>query len=73
LTLCQNGDEIQFYSAGGGGYGDPLQREPEAVATDVRNGYVSIEKAREDYGVAIDPESMIVDPEKTERLRSERT
>jgi N-methylhydantoinase B len=72
LTLCSNGDVIQFQSAGGGGYGDPLQRDPEAVEADVRNGYVSIERAREDYGVVIDPASMKADPAATEKLRAER-
>jgi len=72
LTLCANGDVIQFYSAGGGGYGDPLQRDPEAVEADVRNGYVSIERAREDYGVVIDPASLKVNTAATESLRAGR-
>ena len=70
LTLCQKGDVIQFLSAGGGGYGDALERDPEAVEQDVRNGYVSIEKAREDYGVVVDPASLKVDPVATESLRA---
>jgi len=70
LTLCQPGNVIQFESAGGGGYGDPLQRDPQAVAADVVNGYVSIEKAREDYGVVIDPATLRVDAAETEKLRS---
>ena len=41
-------------SAGGGGYGDPLDREAERVAQDVREGYVSAAAARELYGVALD-------------------
>jgi N-methylhydantoinase B len=72
LTLCSNGDVIQFHSAGGGGYGDPLQRDPEAVEADVRNGYVSIESAREDYGVVIDPASLKADSAATEQLRTGR-
>lgn len=40
--------------AGGGGYGDPYERDPERVLADVRNDYVSIEGAREDYGVVIE-------------------
>jgi N-methylhydantoinase B len=72
LTLCLPGDVIQFDSAGGGGYGDPLQRDPQAVAADVVNGYVSIEKAREDYGVVIDPATLRVDAARTEKLRTER-
>jgi len=72
LTLCLPGDVIQFDSAGGGGYGDPLQRDPQAVAADVVNGYVSIEKAREDYGVVMDPATLRVDPVETEKVRAAR-
>ena len=72
LTLCLPGDVIQFASAGGGGYGDPLQRDPQAVEADVVNGYVSIEKAREDYGVVIDPATLSVDAAETEKIRAGR-
>ncbi len=72
LTLCLPGDVIRFDSAGGGGYGDPLQRDVQAVAADVVNGYVSIEKAREDYGVVIDPATLRVDIAETEKIRAER-
>jgi len=72
LTLCLPGDVIQFDSAGGGGYGDPLQRDPQAVAADVVNGYVSIEKAREDYGAVMDPATLRVDPVETEKVRAAR-
>ncbi|MBW2584280.1 MAG: hydantoinase B/oxoprolinase family protein, partial [Deltaproteobacteria bacterium] len=70
LTLCQTGDVIQFLSAGGGGYGDAFERDPEAVRQDVTNGYVSIEKAREDYGVVVDPGTLEVDLEETQNLRA---
>ena len=70
LTFCETGDVISFYSAGGGGYGDPLKRDPAAVAKDVRYGYVSLEKAREDYGVVIDPETLSADTGATELLRA---
>jgi N-methylhydantoinase B len=72
LTLCQTGDVIQFLSAGGGGYGDAFERDPEAVRQDVGNGYVSIEKAREDYGVVVDPASLKVDLAETRKIRAER-
>ena len=39
---------------GGGGYGSPLEREPEMVEADVAEGYVTPEQARSDYGVVID-------------------
>ncbi len=72
LTLCLPGDVIQFDSAGGGGYGDALQRDPQAVEADVVNGYVSIEKAREDYGVVIDPATLKVDTAETDKIRCSR-
>lgn len=56
---------------GGGGCGDPLEREPERVAEDVRNKRVSVEAARAEYGVAIDPESLEPDADETESLRAE--
>jgi N-methylhydantoinase B len=72
LTLCQSGDIIHFHSAGGGGYGSPLERDPQAVQADVFNGYVSVERAREDYGVVIDSATFKVNIEETQKLRAER-
>lgn len=72
LTLCESGDVIQFYSAGGGGYGDPLERDAAAVEQDVINEYVSIEQARNGYGVVIDPQTLKADVEETKKLRSSR-
>ncbi len=72
MTLCQPGDVIQFHSAGGGGYGNPIERDPDSVEADVVNGYVSIEKAREDYGVVVDPRTLKVDPEATGTLRARK-
>jgi len=69
LNFAQPGDVITFYNPGGGGYGDPLERDPKMVEADVINGYVSLEKAKEDYGVVIDPETMKLDLEATEELR----
>lgn len=61
---------ILFQQAGGGGgYGDPLMRDPARVAQEVKNGVISIEKAREDYGVIIDSETFEVVVEETEKLR----
>jgi N-methylhydantoinase B len=47
------GDTFTRPSAGGGGFGDPLERDPEAVREDVADGYVSVERARKDYGVVV--------------------
>ncbi|MBI3077372.1 MAG: hydantoinase B/oxoprolinase family protein, partial [Deltaproteobacteria bacterium] len=70
------GDVISFYSNGGGGYGDPLERDPKLVLEDVIDEFISLEKARDLYGVAIraiDPEALQyeIDWAKTERLRRE--
>jgi N-methylhydantoinase B len=56
-------------AAGGGGYGDPLDRDPELVESDVADGYVSLESARESYGVVINPHTMRVDRNASEKLR----
>ncbi len=66
------GDRVTITAGGGGGYGDPLERDIEKVRWDVINGYVSIEHARMDYGVAIDPETLEVDEVETQRLREKR-
>jgi len=69
LTQFGPGDEIIIDVAGGGGYGNPFERDVELVESDVANGYVSVEKAKEDYGVVIDPETMKSDQEETAKLR----
>ncbi|MBW1721940.1 MAG: hydantoinase B/oxoprolinase family protein [Deltaproteobacteria bacterium] len=69
LTQFGPGDVVTMDAAGGGGFGNPLERDPEKVERDVLDGYVSIERAREDYGVVIDPETLKVDPEATRSLR----
>jgi N-methylhydantoinase B len=47
---------IRLETPGGGGLGNPRERDPEKVLSDVRNGYVTREKAREIYGVNVDGE-----------------
>lgn len=51
----QQEDVVLIRSAGGGGYGDPLARSPDRVAADVCEGYVSVEAARDRYGVVLGP------------------
>ncbi|MDP6549075.1 MAG: hydantoinase B/oxoprolinase family protein [Dehalococcoidia bacterium] len=63
------GDVVSTVLSGTGGYGDPLRRDPEDVLRDARNGFVSPEAARRDYGVAIDAISWSVDEAETARLR----
>lgn len=60
-------------AGGGGGYGDPFKRPLEKVLKDVHNGFVSIEKAKEDYGVVIDPRTLAMDEEETAKRRSLKT
>lgn len=69
LTQLNPGDVMILDTPGGGGYGNPLDREPEMVERDVMEGYVSLERAKEDYGVVINPETRKVDEEKTRKLR----
>jgi len=69
LTQLNPGDVVIIDAAGGGGYGNPLEREPEMVERDVIEGYVSTEGAGEDYGVVADPKTFKVDLEATKKLR----
>ncbi len=62
-------DILYARAQGGGGYGDPVGRSPEAVQKDVLEGYVSIEKARSVYKVVISAESLELDSKATEELR----
>jgi N-methylhydantoinase B len=70
-----NQDRVVFLTAGGGGWGDPLERKPELVAYDVREGYISPEKAT-DYGVVLNPANLEANLKLTAvlraRLRDER-
>jgi N-methylhydantoinase B len=65
------GDAYVIESGGGGGFGDPCERQLEAVERDARLGYVSVEAARRDYGVVFD-EKLNADEEATKRLRAQR-
>jgi N-methylhydantoinase B len=47
------GDAYMMLSGGGGGFGDPAERDPELVAEDVREGYVSREQAQAAYKVVV--------------------
>jgi N-methylhydantoinase B len=65
----REGDILYYNTWGGGGAGDPFEREPERVGKDVERGLVSVDGARR-YGVVCDAAG-IVDPQATEQLRSE--
>lgn len=69
------GDVVEVWSSGGGGYGDPFDRNPAAVVRDVQLGFVSVEAARDVYGVGVRCVDEMrgewaVDAQETERLRS---
>jgi len=66
------GTEVLYMTAGGGGWGNPLERDPERVLRDVREGYVSAEKAHELYGVVLDADERRVDEAATRALRARR-
>lgn len=64
------GDAITIKAGGGGGYGDALARDPEAVLDDIREGYVTPLHAEQAYGVVLSGEE--VDYERTEKCRQDR-
>ena len=64
------GESFRFESTGGGGWGDPKTRPVQEVLDDVIDEYISVRAAREHYGVAIDPETLELDPAETARLRA---
>lgn len=69
---------FRYLTNGGGGWKDPLLRDPELVCRDVRDEYITVQGAERDYGVVIkgnpatDPESVKVDYEATRRLRESK-
>jgi N-methylhydantoinase B len=71
IQVIKPGETVTNMNPGGGGFGDPMKRPIEKVVDDVRNGLVSIDGARLDYGVVIaDSASLKVDLEATSQLRS---
>jgi len=67
----QDSDVLYMRVASGGGYGDPLERDPELVRCDVMNVIVSAESARELYGVVLNGQEFELDLEATHQLRAE--
>lgn len=67
----RKGDLVRFISGCGGGYGDPLERQVEKVWQDVKDEYITIETAAREYGVIIDPVTLEINREKTEKRREE--
>jgi len=71
ITLHE-GDQVELTLCGGGGWGPPYERDPEAVMLDVINGFVSPSGARDHYGVVIDPTIMKIDLEETKKTRDRK-
>jgi N-methylhydantoinase B len=69
------GERIMYDYGGGGGWGDPFARDPQAVLDDVLDEYVSVDGARRDYGVvltgSLEDLTLAVDDTATEALREE--
>ena len=65
------GDLVRIYTGGGGGWGDPLERDANQVLDDVKDGFVSTDAAFQRYGVAIDPVALEIDASGTESLRKD--
>ncbi len=61
-TELDVGDVVSVRTPGGGGYGPPTERDPDAVLADVRDGKVSVEAARDAYGLEINPDSGSPEP-----------
>ena len=68
--LCAAGATVRVETAGGGGWGSPLERAPQRVLEDVLDEYVSLDAARDEYGVVIDAGTMQVDVPQTVALRA---
>ena len=65
------GDKLTVLAGGGGGWGPAWERPAERVRLDVIEGLVSLEAARRDYGVALDPKTYAIDAAATSKLRAE--
>jgi N-methylhydantoinase B len=76
LHPVPKGSGVIIRTAGGGGWGNPLERDPEKVRMDVLEGFVSLEGARNEYGVALrtgsNPYVCEVDEEATKKLRTRK-
>jgi N-methylhydantoinase B len=64
------GDKIYHRVSASGGYGDPLARDPAKIASDIREGKLSVVRARDIYKVVVDPATFLVDAAATATLRT---
>jgi N-methylhydantoinase B/oxoprolinase/acetone carboxylase alpha subunit len=68
----QAGDVLAVTQGGGGGYGDPLQRDPDMVSRDVKDGYVSADRVAAAYGVVLGAGDGRADQSATTQLRMQQ-
>lgn len=68
----EKGDIFVVKTPGGGGYGNPMEREPKRVLHDVLNGLVPLDAAKKDYGVTIDPVTMKINQKSTQLVRAKQ-
>jgi N-methylhydantoinase B len=68
----KKGDTYTSYPSGGGGWGDPMERDPESVRDDARNEIISRESAEKIYGVALEGQECTINRERTHSLRGRR-
>jgi len=66
------GSEALIQTSGGGGWGNPLDRDPARVRWDVLEGFISLDSARDNYGVVLDPASLEMDQAATLACRGGR-
>jgi acetophenone carboxylase len=71
ITPLMNGDTFYVPVGGGAGYGDALERDPQAVMDDLRNGLTSHWAARNIYKVVYDEKTLRLYPEETEKLKAQ--
>ena len=69
-AICRPHSLYSVVSGDGSGYGDPLERDPELVANDLRNQVTTLRAARDVYGVVIDPDTLAVDAAATAARRA---
>ena len=64
-----HGDVLRVMTSGGGGWGNPAERDPLQVLQDVKDGFVSLQSAREEYAVGIEADTWKIDWRQTQELR----
>jgi N-methylhydantoinase B len=73
IFQVEPGENWVALTNGGGGYGDPLERDPELVRDDARNYFISMKAARDEYGVVLNDKAELydIDYKATEKLRAQ--